>query len=255
MQSRRRLTHDGIRTWGNPPSVCFFPIEDRPVVLVLAMFVLFVLSVPKYNLPAVITYASFPVLLIIASKLPAMTLLKRLAIFSPFVFLMASANPFFDRQPFFQFSGITITGGMMSGMVIIAKTMVTMTAVLSISLCLPFYRLGKALRGLGVPEVFVTQLLLVYRYSFLLVEEAGAMQKARDMRAFGGKGKDLFTTAKLIGSLLIRTTSKAERIYMAMTARGFKSKPDETNNEPYRKNDIAVLIIAFLCFMAVRMVF
>jgi cobalt/nickel transport system permease protein len=108
----------------------------------------------------------------------------------------------------------------------------------------------------GVPELFVTQLLLVYRYSFLLAEEAGSIKKARDIRSFNGKGKDLFTTAKLIGSLLIRTTSRAEKIFMAMTARGFQSGlAKKTETPPFTKSDIASLVFSFLSFLAVRIVF
>jgi len=245
-----------IQNRENQTQPSFFSIGDLPALILSAMFVLFVLSVPKYNVPAVITYASFPVLVITAATIPVKPLLHRLALLSPFVLIMAAANPWLDRRPFFDLFGMTISGGMISGMVIVSKTMVTITALQLLTVIIPFYRLGIALRGVGVPELFVTQLLLVYRYSFLLAEEADSMQKARDIRSFKGKGKDLFTTAKLIGSLLIRTTSRAEKIYMAMIARGFQcgvAKKRET--PPLTKVDIATLVFSFLSFLAVRIVF
>ena len=234
----------------------FLSIGDQTALILSAIFLFCVLSVPKYNLPAVITYASFPVLVITAAHIPVKPLLHRLLLLSPFVLIMAAANPWLDRRPFLDLFGMTISGGMISGMVIVVKTMVTITALQLLTLLVPFYRLALALKRVGVPELFVTQLLLVYRYSFLLAEEAGSMKRARDMRSFGGKGKDLFTTAKLIGSLLIRTTARAEKIYMAMTARGFqRGFVEKTETPPLTRMDIASLIFSFLSFLAVRMVF
>ncbi|MEI6638949.1 MAG: cobalt ECF transporter T component CbiQ [Chlorobium sp.] len=245
-----------IRSRDNKAPHLFIPIGDQPALILSAMFLLFVLSVPKYNLPAVISYASFPLLLITAADIPVKPLLHRLLLLSPFVLLMAAANPWLDRRPFFDLFGITVSGGVISGMVIVVKSMVTMIALQLLTLLVPFYRLALALKRVGVPELFVTQLLLVYRYSFLLAKEAGAMKRARDMRSFGGKGKDLFTTAKLIGSLLIRTTARAEKIYMAMTARGFQhGLAEKAETPPFTRVDIAALFFSFLSFLAVRMVF
>jgi len=234
----------------------FLSISDHTALILSAMFLLFVLSVPKYNIPAVISYASFPLLLITAADLPVKPLLHRLLLLSPFVLIMAAANPWLDRRPFLDLFGITVSGGVISGLVLVLKTMVAMTALQLLTHLVPFNRLAFALKGVGVPELFVTQLLLVYRYSFLLAEEARSMKKARDMRSFGGKGKGLFTTAKLIGSLLIRTTSRAEKIYMAMTARGFHSGFVEKKATPlFTGVDIASLVVSFLGFLVVRMVF
>lgn len=240
----------------NLTSPSFFSIGDLPALLLSAMFVLFVLSVPKYNLPAVIAYASFPLLLITAAALPVKQLLHHLILLSPFVLIMAAANPWLDRRPLFDLFGITVSTGMISGMVIVLKTMITITALQLLTMIIPFYRLGIVLRRVGVPELFVTQLLLVYRYSFLLAEEAASMQRARDIHSFKGKGKDLFTTAKLIGSLLIRTTSRAEKIYRAMAARGFRGGlAKQTESPPLTKVDIAFLVFSLLSFLAVRIVF
>lgn len=63
-----------------------------------------------------------------------------------------------------------------------------------------------------MPAVFTTQLLFVYRYLFVLIEEAAAMQQARDARSFGRKSYPLKVWGTLVGQLLIRTFDRAERI-------------------------------------------
>jgi cobalt/nickel transport system permease protein len=221
-------------------------------LIVLGLFLVSVLSVRKYDVTAVCAYAAFPVLLIIAARLPAGVLLKRLAFFSPFLAIMAVANPILDQRPFFDAGGMVISAGLVSGTVIFLKSLVTIAAVLAFSLCIPFYRICQALRGFRVPEVFITQLVLLYRYCFLLVEEAIAMQKARAMRSFGKKGKGLFATAKLIGALLLRTTDRADRIFRGMVARGFAGALGKKQSFALTARDWMAIGVAVAIFGAIR---
>ena len=47
-----------------------------------------------------------------------------------------------------------------------------------------FNAVCRALTRLGVPRLFVVQLLLFYRYIFVLVDEAERMEMARSLRSF-----------------------------------------------------------------------
>jgi cobalt/nickel transport system permease protein len=229
--------------------------NHRASLIILVLFVLFVISVNKYDITAGIIYAVFPVMLITAGRLPIMPILKRLALLSPFVVIMAAANPFLDTVPYIRVGSVVISSGMVSGTVIVVKSLVTISAVLAFALCVPFYRICEVLRDFRVPDVFVTQLILLYRYSFLLVEEAVAMQKARNLRSFGKRGKDFFTTAKLIGSLLLRTNNKAERIYRGMIARGFNGEFSKKKADKIRMDEVLLTSAALLIFALIRIVF
>lgn len=232
-----------------------FPGSDRSALLVTVLFVFFVLSIPKFNLSEVIAFAAFPVFLISAAKLPVTMILKRLLLLSPFVLFMAAGNLLFDRTPVVRLYGLTITGGIISGSVIVAKTMITVAGMLSVTHCIPFYRICRALEAFHVPEVLVTQLMLLYRYSSVLHEEASAMQKARDIRSFGNKGNDLSHTAALIGSLLLRTTDRAERVYRAMIARGFQERISSRPSGKISSGEWITIVIWSLLFLLLRMIF
>lgn len=230
-------------------------IDPRAILCVWGVYILAVLSLPKYDITGVLAFAAFPVFVISSASIPIGTILKRLGLLSPFVLMMAAANPFFDRTPLVTIHGIAVSGGFVSASVIVAKSVLSITAILTLLHCVPFYRLCTALRDLRVPEVFVTQLLLLYRYSHLLVEEAMALQKARNLRAFGRKGKGIFTTAKLIGSLLIRTVERAERIYKAMLARGFSGTMRYAAPTRFRNKDTAFIAAALISFFSIRWIF
>ncbi|HVP56474.1 MAG TPA: energy-coupling factor transporter transmembrane component T [bacterium] len=77
---------------------------------------------------------------------------------------------------------------------------------------------------LRVPRLLVTTLALMYRYLFLLIDEAGTIQRARRSRTFsGGRWAVWRSLAAALGQLFILTAERAEHIYAAMCARGWRS--------------------------------
>jgi cobalt/nickel transport system permease protein len=229
--------------------------SDRSALLVTVLFVFSVLSIPKFNLPGVLAFGAFPLFLMSAAKLHAGMMLKRLLLISPFVLVMAAGNLLLDRHPVMWISGMTISGGMISGTVIVAKTIISMAGLLSVTHCIPFYRICRALEALHVPDILVTQLILLDRYRSVLHDEAQSMKKARDIRSFGRKGKELFRTASLIGSLLLRTTNRAERLYRSMSARGFHGLMGNRSDKNMSHGDLKTIGLWSLLFLALHLIF
>ena len=87
----------------------------------------------------------------------------------------------------------------------------------------PFADLLQVLRRAHVPALLVTTLALMYRYLFVLVDEARRMKRARMSRTFTAQRSVQWRTlATVVGQLFVRTTERAERIYAAMCARGWR---------------------------------
>ena len=88
----------------------------------------------------------------------------------------------------------------------------------------PFPDLLKAMRSLHVPAVLTATISFMYRYLFVLVDEAMRLQTARTARS-AGTGRTVWWRARvlggMIGSLFIRSYERSERIYAAMLSRGF----------------------------------
>jgi cobalt/nickel transport system permease protein len=100
-----------------------------------------------------------------------------------------------------------------------------------------------ALQKLRIPEVFISQLLFLYRYIFVLIEETLRMVRARDLRSFGKKGKGMGVFINLIGTLFMRTIERADRIYHAMLSRGFSGTIHYVKKGRLRKADFICLSI------------
>ena len=87
----------------------------------------------------------------------------------------------------------------------------------------PFQEILQILRRIGFPAVMLTTLTLMYRYVPLLVEESRRMQRARAARTFARRrGPGWPSLSMIVGRLFVRSAQRAERIYLAMCARGWK---------------------------------
>jgi len=105
----------------------------------------------------------------------------------------------------------------------LAKTTLCLLAMILLSNTTPFSALLGVMRRARVPALLVSTLALMYRYLFVLTDEAQRMRRARVSRTFRpGRWWTWTTLATVIGQLFVRSTERAERIYAAMAARGWK---------------------------------
>lgn len=87
----------------------------------------------------------------------------------------------------------------------------------------PFQDVLQELRRLRFPPVMLTTLALMYRYLPVLAEESRRMSRARASRTFSHRRFAAWQNLSLIiGQLFVRCSERAERIYLAMCARGWK---------------------------------
>ena len=139
---------------------------------------------------------------------------------------------------------------------VLLKSWSSVTAAVVLTATTPSLRLLEALRALRVPAVLVAIVMLMYRYLFVLVDEAQSLMRARTARsaAIGPKsGGSLVWRAKsaggMAGSLFIRTLDRSERIYMAMLARGYDGTLRQSRVDSLERSRI-LLLAASLCLFA-----
>jgi cobalt/nickel transport system permease protein len=95
-----------------------------------------------------------------------------------------------------------------------------------------FPDLTHALRHLRVPPVLVSIISFMYRYLFVLVEEAQRLLRARASRSARQPGRHgggtlpwrAAVAGNMAGQLLVRSMDRADRVYLAMLARGYRGE-------------------------------
>jgi len=157
-----------------------------------------------------ITVAALLVLAALLSRLPPFFLFRRLLVLSPFVLGVVVVNAF---QP----------SGRVNWLGVALKSVLCLLTVILVSNTTPFGQILRVLKSLRVPALLITTIALMHRYLFVLLDESERMHRARASRTFlRGRRFHWHALATVVGQLFIRATERAERIYDAMCARGWK---------------------------------
>jgi cobalt/nickel transport system permease protein len=221
-------------------------LDPRLKLLATLAFVLVVTTTPPGNWIAFALLAALTIGAVLAAKIPLVEGLKHSTVALPFAGMVAISLPFtqagrvlWSWQPFsfaqggpFGFAqggplGFTLTitdmGLVLFATVVVKAWLSVMVSGLMVATT-PFPDLLKAMRSLHVPAVLTSTISFMYRYLFVLVDEAMRLQTARAARSVGA-GRTVWWRARvlggMIGSLFIRSYERSERIYAAMLSRGF----------------------------------
>ena len=111
------------------------------------------------------------------------------------------------------------------------KSWISVQAAVVLAASTPFPALLAAMRAIHIPRLLVAIFGLMWRYLFVLADEALRLMRARAARsgqstAPGAKtGGSLAWRARvtggMAGSLFLRALERSDRIYMAMVSRGY----------------------------------
>jgi cobalt/nickel transport system permease protein len=156
---------------------------------------------------AVVTVLSLAALL---SRIAIGFLLWRLLLLSPFVFGVVLVNALHA----------SVHG---SWLALAARSGICLFTVVLLANTTTFAKILSALRSARVPALLVTTLALMHRYLFVLLDESERMRRARASRTFQRQHRMRWhLLGTVVGQLFVRASERAERIYAAMCARGWK---------------------------------
>lgn len=224
-------------------------LDPRAKVIVTLAFIVVVMSFDRYAISALMPFFVFPALTFSAAQLPLKPLLRKFLLAAPFALLVGAFNPFLDREPMLQIGSLALSGGWISFASILLRFALTVSAALILLATTGMYRLCAGLERLGMPSVFASQLLFLYRYLFVISDDGARMLRSAHLRA-GTNGLSLRVYGGLVGHLLMRSMDRAERIYTAMQARGFDGNMRRLARERFHWRDFA-FVAGWLIFFAV----
>jgi cobalt/nickel transport system permease protein len=147
---------------------------------------------------------------VLVSGVPPSFVLRRLLFLEPFVLGVSLLSLF---RP----DGASVFVSLL------VKSTISLLTMIILSNTTPFSGILDVLRRLRVPPILLTVLALMYRYLFVLLDEADRMGRARASRTYTpGRTRWWRNGATVISQLFIRSSERADRIYAAMLARGWK---------------------------------
>lgn len=190
------------------------PLHRLPAGLKCAAAVVAVVAIVLLPRGAWAAYAAWAVALSVAALLsgvrPRRLGLRLLAV-EPFalgVALLSLAQP----------------GGLHVFAAVLTRGTLCLSVMLLLAASTRFTDILRVLWRIRVPALLVTVLALMYRYLFLLVEESARLARARRSRTLGrGRLVAWRSSAGIVARLFVRSSERAERIYAAMCARGWRT--------------------------------
>ena len=135
--------------------------------------------------------------------------------------LVGLCNLPFDRAVLLHAGPLSVTGGMLSLGVLLAKGLFCFLAVWVLIASTGMESVCAALQQLHCPRVLTTTILLIYRYIVLLLQEGIRIATAYALRAPGQKGIQFRAWGSLLGQLLLHSIDRAQLVYESMQLRGF----------------------------------
>lgn len=228
-------------------------LDPRVKLIVTLLFVIFVLSLPLEDLPCLILFFIYPIVSCASAGIAYGGVFKRSLIVLPFIVFIGVFNPLIHRQVVFCIGGVGITSGWISFISILIRGIISVQAVIILILTTGFYNICRGMGRMGIPSLLTTQLLFVYRYISVLLQEALSMDYARAARSFGKKSYSCKMWGLFIGQLLLRTMERSERIYRAMLSRGFNGSIEGSFHFVWRMRETVYLVVWTSLFVFLKL--
>ena len=158
--------------------------------------------------------------------------LKRSLIALPFALAALPVLFTIPGAPLWYIGSLTISQpGLERFAAVLLKSWISVQAAILLAGTHNLSELLLAMRALRFPRLLVAVMGLMWRYLYLIVDEAARLMRARQARSGeaaseqGKKGGTVVWRAKvtggMAGSLLLRSFERSERVYAAMLARGY----------------------------------
>ncbi|MBA3533040.1 MAG: cobalt ECF transporter T component CbiQ [Ardenticatenales bacterium] len=157
---------------------------------------------------------------------------------------------------------VVTDAGLLRFLSLILRTWLAVQMALLLTATTTFPDLTHALRHLRVPAVLVSIVSFMYRYLFVLAEEAQRLLQARTsrsaeipgQRAGGSVPWRAKVAGNMAGQLFVRSIERADRVYLAMVARGYQGQLLTMNQHVMRLSDWSMAGLALVSLLLIQLI-
>lgn len=233
-------------------------VDARIKVIVTFVLILFIALTPMGAFGAYVGFFALVMASVLLARVDPLTVLRRSLVALPFAgaaisLIFTVPGPSLGTVPLLEWS--ISTTGLIRFASIMFKSFVSVQVAVLMMQTTHFTDMLWALGALHVPRVLVAILSFMYRYLFVLADEALRLTRARDSRSatIGVSpitGRSIAfrarTTGRMLGNLFLRSYDRSERVYQAMVSRGYRGEIRQLDTPAITLRDIAVGAIPLL---------
>jgi cobalt/nickel transport system permease protein len=229
-------------------------LDPRAKLLGLAGVTLIAVTTPLHAWPVYVACALALALTATLARVPAKTLWRRSRVVLPLVLFVAVFVPFVRAGDPVHLGPLTVSEqGLATFATVAAKAFLgTLSAVL-LGATTPFPDVLHALERLRAPKLLVLIAAFMYRYLFVIVDEVSRMRSALAARGYAPRNAlQAAAIGRVATALFLRTYERAERVHLAMLARGWSQAMPRLNVLAFRRADALFLSALALSLLSVR---
>jgi cobalt/nickel transport system permease protein len=194
-------------------------------------------------------------------------LLRRSFVALPFALAAISAIFVIPGEPLFTWTLgpwhlVATDAGLIRFTSIVLRSWLSVQMAILLTATTQFPDLMHALRHLRVPKLLVAIVSFMYRYMFVLIDEANRLLRAREARSARlnpsrGGGSVVWrarVAGNMAGQLFLRSYERSDRVYNAMLARGYAGQFLTLNPHTMRGRDWVVLLLVGVALLLIQLV-
>lgn len=227
-------------------------LNALPKFIITITYIAFVVSMGKYEFSKLVIMVLYPWLMFELSGTSFKGFFIRLRYVLPLVMAVGVVNPFFDKNVMFYLGMVPVTGGVISMFTLMLKGVLTVMASYVLVATTRFDAICASLARLHLPSVFVTMLLLTYRYISVMMDELAIMNSAYKLRAPGQKGIHYSAWGSFLGQMFLRSMDRAEELFAAMQLRGFDERYRYVSREKIKVGDMVYITTTVLLLVVFK---
>jgi cobalt/nickel transport system permease protein len=244
-------------------------LDPRVKLILTLAFILTVALTPIGAWPVYILLFSIILSIEILSQLGVGYVLKRAMLAFPFMLaaipvIFTTAGHELIRFSLGPWSLVLTLAGLERFTSIALKSWLSVQAAIILASSTTFPELLVAMRAVKTPRLLVAIFGLMWRYLFVLVDEALRLMRARSARSGHSDQPELRpggsvywrarVTGGMAGSLFLRAFERSDRIYMAMISRGYDGEV-RTAPLPQLRSTDRIFLAFSLGILAIMLVF
>ena len=208
-------------------------IDSSIKIIVTIIYVIKVISMKQFIISDITCIVLYPLILFKVGKVPIKFIVKKIIFILPIILGLSVINLIID----FSYSEIYFS------LLLLFKCTFALIGALLLIVTTGVNNLAFGLKKLKIPNILIMQILMLYRYIILMMEEFYRVKSAYELRTLGEKSMTMKDYGQIVGQMFLKTIDRSEKVYEAMKLRGFEEDLYINSNKRAGRIDFLYLII------------
>ena len=231
-------------------------LDPRAKIVGIAGITVVAVSTPLRAWPAFAACAlALAVVAAVARVRPA-TVWSRVRVIVPLVVFVAAFVPFVRGGPAVQVGPLALSeAGLATFALVTAKAAIGAAGAVLLGATTSFPDILHGLERLRAPRLLTVIAGFMYRYVFVIADEARRMRCALAARAYRPRHLgQVAALGRMVTALFLRTYERGERVYLAMLARGYSGTMPRLSVLSFGRADTIFLVALAIVLVPTRVV-